>query len=109
MAAVATPTRKVEEPVFDASVYDLNIPKVDGIRAQKLSVRFQGSCYLDRTSEDDLVFLEAMRLGVPVRLIITGLPVGKGFSLRPARDDDDGELSYSCSLRVEAVELGELA
>lgn len=90
---------------FSASAYDLPIPAIDGRKAQKISVRFSGSCFLDRTSEDDLVFLNAMRMGTPVRLIITGLPTGKGFSLR-TRDTDD-ELSYHCSLRVEAVELAE--
>ena len=62
------------------------------------------------------VFLEAMRLGVPVRLVITGLPprdvrrrespVAKGFSLKPAQDPTDEELAYHS---VTAVELGELA
>jgi hypothetical protein len=48
-----------------------------------------------------------MRLGVPVRLVITGLPIGTGFSLKANRDATDHELGYH--LLVDAVELGELA
>ena len=109
MSALATPASEVEDDIFNAPSYDLNIPATEGKKAQRISVRFTGSCELDRTSEDDLVFLEAMRLGVPVRLVITGLPVGKGFSLKVAQDPTDGELAYHSAVRVTAVELGELA
>ena len=83
MSQVATPP--TEDEIFSADAYALPIPTTEGRKAQRISVRFTGSCELDRTSEDDLVFLEAMRLGVPVRLVITGLPVGKGFSLSQRR------------------------
>ena len=109
MPQVATPPIELADDVFDAASYDLPIPSTEGRKAQRISVRFTGSCELDRTSEDDLVFLEAMRLGVPVRLVITGLPVGKGFSLKPAQDPTDEELAYYSAVRVTAVELGEIA
>ena len=109
MSQVATPPIELADDVFDAASYDLPIPATEGKKAQRISVRFTGSCELDRTSEDDLVFLEAMRLGVPVRLVITGVPVGKGFSLKPAQDPTDEELAYHSAVRVTAVELGELA
>ncbi len=109
MSQVATPPIEVADDIFNASSYDLPIPATEGRKAQRISVRFTGSCELDRTSEDDLVFLRAMRLGVPVRLVITGLPVGKGFSLKVAQDATDEELAYHSAVRVTAVELGELA
>ena len=107
MSQVATPP--TEDEIFSADAYALPIPTTEGRKAQRISVRFTGSCELDRTSEDDLIFLEAMRLGVPVRLVITGLPVGKGFSLKVAADPTGEELAYHSAVRVTAVELGELA
>ncbi len=106
MSQVATPPIELADDVFDAASYDLPIPKLDGRRATKLDVRFSGSGLLDRTSEDDLALLEAMRLGAPVRLIVVGQIAGKSFRLGTG---DEEELSYSCTVRVESVEAGEIA
>ncbi len=97
---------EVEDDIFNASSYDLNIPMQDGYKATRLDIRFSGSGLLDRTSEDDLALLEAMRLGREVRLIVTGSISGKSFSLRTG---DDAALSYACTVRVASVEAGELA
>ena len=105
--ASALETREDDE-IFAADSYNLNIPTIDGHRAMKLAVRFSGTGDLDRTSADDLALLEAMRMGAPVRLIITGEISGKGFSLA-RKPGDEGELSYTCTVRVESVEAGELA
>jgi len=105
--ASALETRE-EDEIFAADSYALNIPAIDGHRAMKLAVRFSGTGDLDRTSDDDLALLEAMRMGAPVRLIITGEISGKGFSLA-RKPGDEGELSYTCTVRVESVEAGELA
>jgi hypothetical protein len=96
----------IEESVFDASAYDLNIPTLDGRKATNLDIRFSGSGSLDRTSEDDLALLEAMRIGAPVRLIVTGTINGKTFRLGGT---DDDEMSYACTVRVASVEAGEIA
>ena len=53
----------VDEPTFEPSVYDLPVPKIDGLKATKLDIRFTGNGSLDRTSEDDRALLEAMRMG----------------------------------------------
>jgi hypothetical protein len=83
MTAVAT------EPDFSAESYRRHanaIPSMDGHRATTLNIRFSGRGVLDRTSEDDLALLEAMRLGREVRLIVTGTISGKRLSsARPAR------------------------
>lgn len=110
MSALATREAAVEDDdsVFDASSYDLPIPAVDGYKAAKLELRFSGSGNLDRTSEDDLALLEAARLGEPVRLIVVGEFIGKGFRLN-RKSDGEGELCYSCTVRVAGVEAGEAA
>lgn len=104
----ATPTIELADDVFDAASYALPIPTQDGYKATRLDIRFSGSGLLDRTSEDDLELLAAMRLGREVRLIVTGTIVGKGFRLA-AKADDDAETSYACTVRVESVEAGEIA
>ena len=94
------------DEIFSAESYKLNIPTLDDRKATKLDIRFVGSGPLDRTSEDDLALLEAMRIGVPVRLIVTGEISGKAFRLGTG---DDAEFSYSCTVRVASVEAGEIA
>ena len=76
--ASALETREDDE-IFAADSYKLNIPTIDGHRAIKLAVRFSGTGDLDRTSDDDLALLEAMRMGAPVRLIITDGEPMDGF------------------------------
>jgi hypothetical protein len=88
--------------------HEQHIPAMDGYRAVKLNLRFAGSGSLDRTSLDDLELLEAGRLGAPVRLIVVGEFVGKGFRLN-RNSDDEGELSYYCTVKVLGVEAGEAA
>jgi hypothetical protein len=95
-----------DDSIFDAANFVLPIPKIDDRKATKLDIRFSGSGSRHRTSSDDLALLEAMRMGSEVRLIVTGTISGKGFRL--SGDDDDG-LSYSCTVRVESVEAGEIA
>jgi hypothetical protein len=96
----------VDDEIFSAEAYNLPIPSLDDRKATKLDIRFAGSGSLDRTSEDDLALLEAMRIGAPVRLIVAGTISGKAFKLGTG---DDAEFAYACTVRVATVEAGELA
>jgi len=109
MSATATRPASVDEipdEVFDVSAYELPIPKMDERKTTRLDIRLSGSGQLDRTNEDDLALVEAMRMGREDRLIVNGTIAGKAFRLAGSEDD---ELSYSCSVRVLAVEAGEIA
>jgi hypothetical protein len=106
MTSIAVAPAELDDSVFDASSYALNIPTLDGRKATNLDIRFSGSGSLDRTSEDDLALLEAMRIGAPVRLIVTGTINGKSFRLG---GPDDEEMSFACTVRVASVEAGEIA
>jgi hypothetical protein len=109
-AAALTPIVLDDEEFSLASYqqHERHIPAMDGYRATKLDLRFAGSGSLDRTSLDDLELLEAGRLGEPVRLIVVGEFVGKGFRLN-RKSDGEGELSYYCTVKVLSVEAGEAA
>jgi len=95
----------VDDAIFSAESYKLDIPTLDGHRATQLDIRFSGSGSLDRTSEDDLALLEAMRIGAPVRLIVTGEISAKAFRLGTG---NDAEFSYSCTVRVASVDAARL-
>jgi hypothetical protein len=98
----------IDESVFDASAYDLNIPTHDGFKAVTLDIRFSGAGSLDRTSEDDLALLEAARLGREIRLIVVGEVGAKGFRLN-RNAENEGQLGYTCTVKVISVEAGEIA
>jgi hypothetical protein len=89
----------VDDAIFDVELYKLNIPTLDDRKATKLDIRFSGSGSLDRTSEDDLALLEAMRIGAPVRLIVTGEISGKAFRLGTGDDAEFLLLHRSCRQR----------
>jgi hypothetical protein len=106
MTATAFTPIALDDEIFSAESYKLNIPTLDGRKATKLNIRFSGAGSLDRTSEDDLALLEAARLGREVRLIVTGTIATKTYALGAG---DDEELSFACSVRVANVEGGEIA
>lgn len=103
-AATAAPAAR-EDTVFDASIYDLPIPSEDGNKADRIVVTFSGSVELDRTSTDDLDFLEQLRLGRDVELSVTCLVTKKGFGYSPGKEDEAGSTGYGVGLKVHSVEV----
>lgn len=87
--------------IFDASSYDLPIPKLDGQKADKVILSFGGSMELDRTSEEDLALIDSMLLGRDVALSIVASVAGKGFTCS-VRDDGDAT-GYRVQLRIHTV------
>jgi len=96
----------LDDEIFSAESYNLDIPALDGRKATALDIRFAGAGRMDRTNEDDLALLKGMRIGAPVRLIVVGSISGKAFKLGTG---DDADFSYSCTVRVAGVEAGEIA
>jgi len=91
---------QADEAIFDASTYDLPIPRIDGIRASKLTVSFGGT--LDRTSEDDLEALGKLEMLEEVTLTVRAVVTGKGFN---GRGSDDGPVvGYQVRLQVLGFE-----
>lgn len=97
VSTLATP----QETAFDPSVYDLPIPKVDGIRAKRLSVSFGGS--LDRTNAEDLEVLAGLEMLQEVRLTVRAVVTGKGFS---GKDTDGGpDVGYQVRLIISGFDV----
>ncbi len=88
------------DEIFDASKYDLPIPKIDGMRANKLSLSFGGT--LDRTSEDDLEELGKLTMLEEVTLTVRAVVVGKSFSGKPS--DDEPAVGYQVRLQILGLE-----
>ena len=89
-----------EEAIFDASSYDLPIPRIDGIRAKRLSVSFGGT--LDRTNADDLEELGKLEMLEEVTLTVRAIVTGKSFSGKSQEGEPD--VGYQVRLNVLGFE-----
>ncbi len=102
------------DAIFDAARYDLPIPSQDGHKADKLIVSMSGGLELDRTSEEDLAFIEGLMLGQEVTLTVTNSNGGtvaatatvtkKGFTFTPGKDEGPPQAGYGVGIRVHTLE-----
>lgn len=93
-----------QEAVFNAAQYVLDIPELDGYKADKLLVAFGGGIELDRTSGDDLDFVNGLELGREVTITVTGTVTRKGFTYAVGKDDEPGQAGYGVSLKVHTLD-----
>lgn len=94
-----------EEAIFDAARYDLPIPTLDGHKADKLVVNVAGSIELDRTSEEDLSFIEGLRLGQEVSLVVSATVTRKGFTFAAGKEDASPQAGYGVGLKAHSLEV----
>jgi len=94
-----------QAPAFDATIYDLPIPKVDGLKADRLEIVVGGSVKLDRTSRTDLDLISDFKVGERATLTVEVVCVGKPATYTPGKDDDTpGTVTHRTQLRVTAVQ-----
>jgi hypothetical protein len=91
-----------DDAIFDASSYDLPIPKLDGHKADRLTLSFGGSIELDWRDEENLELIERLHLGEDVGLHVTTTVAGKGFS-HTAKAEDGESVGYQIRLRVHSL------
>lgn len=94
----------VAEPQFPPSTWQLEIPGMDGYKAEKLVVAMSGQVELDTTSTDDLEFLNGLRLGQSVELKVTATVTKKGFTLTPGGEEKADSTGYGVGLKVHSLE-----
>ena len=87
---------------FSRETYQLAIPGMDGYQAERLSLGFSGSVDLDRTSQEDLDFVNGLKLGREVVLRVTATVTKKGFSLQGGEGESAG---YGVGLKVHSLEV----
>lgn len=84
----------------------LEIPGLDGYKADRLAVTVSGGVELGITQAEDLAFVKALKLGQEVPLKVTATVTKKGFSLTPGRDDmTDDKTTYGVGLKVHSLEV----
>jgi len=88
--------------LFDTEPFTRPIPKLDGHVADRLGIGFTGTVKLDRLLEDNLEYIEGLRLGQDVSITIEATVAGKGFS-HTTKANDDEEVGYSVKLRVHSI------
>ena len=63
---------------------------------------------LDRTSLDDLEFVNALTLNAPVRMVVSGRVSTKAFTVRTGADDEK-TVGYYATIAIGDIEIGEPA
>lgn len=91
-------------PAFDPSAYETDVPKVDGIYADKIIIGFTGSVELDIGNEDDLATFNALTLGRDVIFRIGGVVADR---TSPLKEDKEGSQSMvrKAKIAVQTVYL----
>jgi hypothetical protein len=88
--------------LFDAEPFTRPIPKLDGHVADRLGIGFTGSVKLDRLLEDNLQYIEGLRLGQDVTITIEATVAAKGFT-HATKGDDNEEVGYNVKLKVHSI------
>jgi hypothetical protein len=92
----------VQTQVFDPSPFDLPIPTVDGLKADKLRVSFTGTIDLDRTDLDDLELLEKLKLGRDYPFTVEATCVSKPQAYSPS-EDGPGTTLVQATMKVHTL------
>src|SRR5262245_27814903 len=105
---MSTVIDSVEAPNCSSAIdaRQLEIPGMDGYRAEKLIVTISGGVeYLDVTQAEDVAFVKSLKLGQEVTLTVTATVTKKGFVLTPGRDDmTDDKTAFGVGLKVHSLE-----
>ena len=99
----------MEATTFDQRIDErqLEIPGLDGYRAEKLAVSVTGGVeFTDVTQADDVAFVKSLTMGQQVELKVTATVTRKGYVLTPGKDDmTDDRLTYGVGLKVHSLEV----
>lgn len=92
-----------QAPAFDAAVYDLPIPKADGLKADRLAISVGGTLPLERTSKTDLDLVNGFKIGERYTLEIEVVCTGKPAIYTPGTDDKPGTLAHTTNLKLVSI------
>ena len=84
----------------------MEIPGLDGYRAEKLSISVSGGVeFSDVTQAEDVAFVKSFKMGQEVELKVTATVIDKGHRLTIGKDDlTDDKLGYRVGLKVHSLE-----
>ena len=104
MSSVTT----IEEVNFAQRIDErqMEIPGLDGYRAERLAVTLSGGVeFTDVTQADDVAFVKSLKLGQEVELKVTATVTKKGFVLTPGKDEMTyDKTTFGVGLKVHSLE-----
>lgn len=84
----------------------MEIPGLDGYKADRLAVTFSGGVEPMVTQLEDVAFVKSLKLYQEVELKVTATVVAKGFKGNPSREDTtDDKTSFVVGLKVHSLEV----
>lgn len=87
--------------LFDASEYELPVPRVDGTPADAIELAFSGKVVLDPHDEADLALIERLRLDADYTLRVEAAVAGKAMKVK--RTEDETVATHVVALRVHTL------
>ena len=97
---------ELEEVLFNASDYDredLQIPKIDGQSIDRISIKWSGEVFLDRSDPDDVAVYNALRLGKDVSLLVEAKCSSTGAKGATDREGDLDVIVATKGLKVHSL------
>lgn len=91
---------------FNASDFDredLQIPKIDGQSIDRISIKWSGEVFLDRSDPDDVAVYNALRLGKDVSLLVEAKCSSTGAKGATDREGDLDVIVATKGLKVHSL------
>ena len=101
----ATTEAPGEGGIFDATAYDLPIPKKDGHRADVLKIGLGGAVELDLYNEDALAFIQGLRLGQELELTVTVRVATSGWQHSLKGEAQDDHAVFAVGLKAHSLDI----
>jgi len=92
--------------IIDRSAYereDLQIPKIDGQTIDRISIKWSGEVFLDRSDPDDVAVYNALRLGKDVSLLVEAECSSTGAKGATDREGDLDVIVATKGLKVHSL------
>lgn len=83
----------------------LAIPEIDDRRADTIAVSFGGSVDLEPADEDDLAFINGLKMFDTVQVTVTATVVRKGFSGTPGDGTKADKTGFGVGLKVQSLDV----
>lgn len=91
-------------PEFALEDVQLAIPGMDGYRADKIAIGFSGGVDLDRTSSEDLEFVNGLKMFQEVQLLVTATVVKKSFAGSKGLEGET-QVGYGVGLKIHSLDV----
>jgi hypothetical protein len=88
---------------FDPTPFTIDVPKVDGIHAEKIVVSFSGSVELDIHDEKDLALFNSLTLGREIELRVSGTVADRISPLKTDKETGAQTMIRKAKIAVDSL------